>query len=132
MGRIVLVSLDNARNVVAQPTSCPGFVCPKRASACDTCPLSEEYLARLGMLAAIKSAKSGHSTINDKGNGGSAMKKEDTSPGAVPDNSAPIPLVAMLRQTDGKESLEELYSVAPHARGARASVEAKRMKNFCP
>lgn len=45
------VSLKAARNVAAEPTSCPGHICPKKSEECDTCLHSEVYVAHLASLA---------------------------------------------------------------------------------
>ena len=59
MKKVCLLPLEAARRVADQPTSCPGLMCPERASACDTCLLSDAYVAELESLLAIKTAKEG-------------------------------------------------------------------------
>ncbi|MHB1162970.1 MAG: hypothetical protein ACYCZZ_00345 [Minisyncoccota bacterium] len=43
---VSLVSLHNksVKNFLAEPTVCPGYMCPEKWDACDTCPLNEESI----------------------------------------------------------------------------------------
>ena len=90
--------------VAVQATECLGFACPMPSAACDAC-------------------KFGDGASNDV---------ESSAPRVVHFEKAYPSYIEMRNQTGRKDSLEDLYSVASNARGARASIEAERMKNFCP
>jgi len=42
--KVDLLPIGAANNIAAEPTSCPGFACPKKSDACETCGLSEDSL----------------------------------------------------------------------------------------
>jgi len=62
MKKIAFVPLEEAEDVIAPPV-CP---CSKPFGACDACPQSVEYAARLEMLAAIGKAKGHHPAIRNR------------------------------------------------------------------
>ena len=59
------MSLDAARNIAAEPTSCPGLACPKPSYACDICLLSKDFIAKLVKLARAAHVGQSHQSRHD-------------------------------------------------------------------